>query len=266
MFKRKVLISIFIIFVSLIIIQVKNPKITGPYKGLLGNIINPILYVYSTVENSIVTLFDNYIFLINTKKENEILKQKIKEYEFEINILKEKLTDYESLKRLLAFQDIYNFKTIACNVIGKKLDGARNYIIVDKGLKDNVSINDTVVSYDGLVGKVEDIYLHSSLIKVILDVTNNVSVMNFRTRATGILKGDGNGGLYIDYYDKLEPVMEGDLFITTGLGKLYKKGIPVGNVIKIEYFEDNLFKKLIIKPSVDFNRIENLLIIKNVEK
>lgn len=266
MFKRKVLLSIFIVLLALIVIQFKNPKITGPYRGLLGNIINPVLYIYSNAENSILNFFDNYILLINIKKENEILKHKLKEYEFEINILKEKLTDYESLKKLLAFQDVYSFETIACNVIGKKLTGAKNYIIVDKGLKDNISINDTVVSYDGLVGRIDDVYLHSSLVKVILDVTNNVSVMNFKTRATGILKGDGNGGLYIDYYNKLEPVEEGDLFITTGLGEMYKKGIPVGNVVKIEYLDDNLFKKLIVAPSVDFNKIEHLLIITNVKK
>lgn len=266
MLKRKYLILIFAIVFALILIQVKNPKISGPFKGLLGNLINPFVYLYNSTSNYLEDIFTNYLFLINVKKENLKLRSEIENYKFEISLLKEKLTDYERLKLLLNFKDAYNFETIACNVIGKNINTFPGYIIIDKGRRDGVEKNDTIVGHSGLVGKVDDVYISSSLVKIILDVTNNVSVMNFETRSTGILKGDGNGGVFVDYYDKFEPVNEGDLFVTTGLGGIYPKGIPVGTVDKIEDAENNMFQKIILKPIVNFNKIENALIIKNAKK
>ncbi|MCB4204670.1 rod shape-determining protein MreC [Deferribacterales bacterium Es71-Z0220] len=266
MVKKRYLFLILAFVSALIVVQIKNPKITGPFRGILGNILNPIVYTYYITSNSIGNLVNNYIFLVNVKKENELLKKELDNYKFEISILKEKLTDYERLKQLLEFKDAYNFDTVACNIIGKNLTNSLSYFIIDKGMKDNIKVNDTIVGHTGLVGKVDDVYINSSLVKVILDITNNVSVMNFETRTTGILKGDGKGGIFVDYYDKLEPVEINDLFITTGLGGVYPKGIPVGTVVKIENSESNLFQKIILKPLINFNKIENALIIKNVKK
>lgn len=266
MVKKRYLFLIFALVSALIILQIKNPKINGPFRGILGNILNPIVYTYYVTSNSISNLINNYIFLVNVKKENELLKKELDKYKFEINILREKLVNYEILKQLLKFKEAYNFNTVVCNIIGKNLTDSLSYFIIDKGMKDNIKVNDTVVGPTGLIGKVDDVYINSSLVKVILDITNNVSVMNFKTRATGIVKGDGKGGIYVDYYDKLEPVEIGDIFITTGLGGVYPKGIPVGTVTMIENSESSLFQKIILKPLINFNKIESALVIKNVKK
>ena len=90
--------------------------------------------------------------------------------------------------------------------------------------------------------------------------------MNSRTRATGILRGDGKGNIVIDYYDRLDEAKEGDVIITSGLGRLYPKGIPVGKISKIIKSDTGLFQNVYVKQDEDFYKLENIFVVKNFKK
>jgi rod shape-determining protein MreC len=262
---KKYIIIVFILFV-LLIIQSRNPNINGPFKGILGNIINPIIYYSNSVTNFFGNITDNYIFLINVKKENDLLKEEINKLKLENIILNEKKSEFERLKRLLKFKEAYNFETIACNIIAKNIDSYVKYYIIDRGKVDGIKKNDAIISFNGVVGYVSEIYHGTSKVNVILNVQTNVSVINKRTRITGILSGSGKGDLIVRYYDKLDQVEKGDLIVTSGLGGIYPKGIPVGKVVRSFKSDTGIFQQLEVIPIVNFNKIENVLVIKNVVK
>ena len=256
----------FALLLALLFVQWKNPEIVGPYRGIIGNIFNPFVYIISKISKKVESFYSDYIYLVDVKKENNLLNRKIMDYEMQINILNEKLSTYERLKELLKFKEAYDFNTIACNVIGRNMGSNYLYLLIDRGVSDGVAVNDSVVGVGGLVGKIDDVYLHSSIVKVLIDITSNVSVLNLRTRSMGIAKGAGDGLVYVDYYDKLDPVQEGDIFITSGIGGVFPKGLPVGRVVKIQESENGLFQKVILEPPVNFHKIENLMVIKNAKK
>ena len=262
MFKWKRLSLVIIAVLVFIIIQARNENIEGPFRGILGNILNPVIYGINAVTNGVENIWHSYINLINVQKENELYKKQIDNLTLENLLLQEKVSQAERLKTLSSFYKTYEFTKVAANVIGRS-DGYIRSIIIDKGSADGITKNDPVVGFQGLVGRVTNTFLNTSEVDVLLNISSNVSVMNSRTRVTGILRGDGKGALYVDYYDKLDSVKEGDVFITSGLGRLYPKGIRVGKVAKIEKNKEGLFQKIFLDQSEDFFKLEYVFIVKD---
>ncbi|AEI14553.1 rod shape-determining protein MreC [Flexistipes sinusarabici DSM 4947] len=263
-FRRK-FIAVVILLILIILLQTRVPESQKVFRGIFGNILNPVLYYTEMTTSYISNVYNDYINLVGVKKNNEELREKIRQLKLENSILSEKLTEYNRLKKLLNFKKAYDFRTIACNVIGRNIEGFLKYIIIDAGSTDGVEINDAVVSYEGLVGKVVEVYRSSARVNVILNVNSYVSVMNFNTRTVGILSGDGEGKLVVDFYDKLDEVSKGDLFITSGLGGLYPKGIPVGNAVKNTESVNGIFQKIFVEQKVNFYKLENVLVVKDEE-
>ncbi|MDY6820541.1 MAG: rod shape-determining protein MreC [Deferribacterota bacterium] len=259
---KYVLIFVFIL-IPLIILQIRNPSITGPFKGIIGDILNPFVYYSHKGVNCVVNIYDSYIDLVNIKEKYKEVIEENKRLHFENIVLKEKLKTYESLKKILKIKKIYNLDGLACNVIGRSINGYISFFIIDKGKKQGISIDDPVINYDGLIGKVVEVYSNSAKVITVINPNNNVSVMNFKTRTIGIMHGDSRKRLVVDYYIKDDNVTVDDIFITSGLGKVYPKGLPVGKVVKIEIEPKSMFRKIWLESFVDFYKVENVFIIQS---
>jgi rod shape-determining protein MreC len=258
----KLIFSFLIVIILIISIQLKNPNIAGPFKGILGDILNPFIYYGNKATTYIDHLYSTYLDLIDIKKKYMKVLSEKKTLYYKNLLLQERLSEFSRLKKLLNYKELYNLNAIACNVIGRDVNGFVKFIMIDRGKRDNVEINDAILSYDGLVGKVVEVYKKSAKVITVINANNNVSIMNFKTRTVGIMHGDGLGGLVVDYYIKTDNVTVGDVLITSGLGKIYPKGIPVGKVEKVEVNPNNLFRKIWITSLVDFDKLENVLIVK----
>lgn len=263
-FRRKFIVIV-IFLLLIILLQARVPESKKVFRGIFGNILNPVLYYTEMTTTYFSNIYNDYINLVGIKKKNEELRKKIQQLNLKNSILNEKLSEYNRLKKLLNFKNAYDFQTIACNVIGRNIEGFLKYIIIDTGKTDGTKVGDAVVSYEGLVGKVVEVYRNSARVNVILNVNSYVSVMNFNTRTVGILSGDGEGGLVVDYYDRLDDVSKGDLFITSGLGGLYPKGIPVGNAVRSVDSVNGIFQKIFVEQKVNFYKLENVLVVKDEE-
>lgn len=253
-------ITAFLLF--LILLQVQNPDINGPFKGVFGNVVNPFIYYTSKTTGFFKEVWSGYINLVYVREENQDLKGKNDRLRMENSILREKVLEYERLKKLLNFKEAYSFTSIACNVVGRNVDGYLKYIIIDRGKNDGIELKDPVISFEGLVGSVSEVYANTARVDIILNIRNNASVMNKRTRAVGIIRGNGEGQLVVDYYDRLDKVEINDELITSGLGGVFPKGIAVGVVNKVEERDTGLFQDLYVRPVVDFYKLENVLVMK----
>jgi rod shape-determining protein MreC len=253
---------LFLAVLLLIILQARNPDIKGPFKGILGNIVNPFVYYTDSTIGFFGGIWDGYISLVNVHKENETLKEENGKLELDNSLLKEKVLEYERLKKLLKFREFSKMDSIACNVIGRNIKGYLKYVLIDRGSEDGVRLKDPVISYSGLVGMVSEVYSDTAKVEVVLNPGSNASVMNNRTRTVGIVRGDGKGKMAVDFYDRLDDVKEGDIFITSGLGGVYPKGIIVGEVKDFEAVETGLFRNLILESNVDFYKLENVLVVR----
>lgn len=265
MFKWQRIVFVIFFCLLLIILQSRNKELSTPFKGLIGNVLNPLVYFASNIFFSTSSIWDSYVHLIGVQEENEEMKKELDRINLENSLLRERLIVTEHLESFLKFNKVFDFSTVPANVIGIG-DGFLKSIIIDRGSIDGILKNDPVIGFNGLVGKVTDVYLKSSKVELVLAASSNVSVINSKTRAFGILRGDGAGGIWVDFYDRLDNVSIGDNFITSGLGKLFPKGIPIGQVSEIEVSNKGLFKKVTIKQFEDFYKLENVFIIKDFKE
>lgn len=265
MFKWKRLLVVIIIILLVIIVQARNINVEGPFRGLLGNILNPAIFLTDKIFSNVKNVWNSYINLVNVRKENEEYKQLLDNLTLENALLSEKLSQSERIQTLLRLYRTYEFKQMPANVIGVS-DGYVKTIVIDAGSLDGVAKNDPVIGFQGLIGRVSNAYATTSEVDVILNISSNVSVMNSRTRVSGIMRGDGRGHLYVDYYDRLDDVHVGDVFITSGLGMLFPKGIKIGKVSEIVRDNTGLFQKVFVEQSEDFYKLEHVFVIKNNSK
>ncbi|PLX69634.1 MAG: rod shape-determining protein MreC [Denitrovibrio sp.] len=257
---KKVLI-VFLVLLVVIILQARNPDIKGPFKGIVGNLVNPFVYLADKTVGGIGGVWNGYINLVNVHKENQALQIENGQLKLDNSLLEEKVAEYARLKKLLKFREFSKLDSIACNVIGRNISGYLKYVIIDRGSNDGVQRKDPVISYSGLVGMVSEVYSDTAKVEVVLNPGSNASVINSRTRTVGIVRGDGRGKMAVDFYDRLDDVVKGDILITSGLGGVYPKGIIIGQVEDVENIETGLFRKLSLTSNVDFYKLENVLVV-----
>lgn len=199
----------------------------------------------------------------NLKKENEILKQ-------EVASLERKLIEYPRLtqenKRLGTLLDLKNRLSghpVPAVVIGRDPSSWSHYIVIDRGKKDGIRVNTPLIHPDGLVGKVVLAGRYSSRAILLTDRESRVSALDVETRDVGLIEGTGTMALKMTFLDPQAKVQVGDMIVSSGLGGIYPKGVPIGRVFAVGEEKGHLMLFAMVKPSVSFSKLEELLCIKS---
>ena len=252
LFKNKLTVTIIVLsvtFLGIIFATVKSGDLNG-IQSATGSTLNPVQKVFYSMNRGVKTL----------TKENNKLKNELVE-------LSDSQEELERLRGLLEFKDSrseYNY--IGTKIIGYSGESMLEGFIVDRGTKDGVQKGMVVISDEGLVGQVSAVGSNWAIIQSIANENISVAVMAESTREnTGILKGykDRNNSNYaiVSNLPMTSEIKEGDVILTSGLGGVYPKEIRVGEVVSVEDDKINVMKSAIVKPYVDFNKLEDLLII-----
>jgi rod shape-determining protein MreC len=118
-----------------------------------------------------------------------------------------------------------------------------------------------VVNADGVVGRLVSVSPSYSKVLLIIDQNSAVDCIIQRSRDEGIVKGLSAKLCVLDYMLKTSDVVVGDKVVTSGLGRVYPKGLPVGEVLEVVNIPGELFKDIKVGPMVDFPKLEELLVI-----
>ena len=186
----------------------------------------------------------------------------------EIDFLRRKLSEADELSLenrrfngLLALKEKSTYKVIAARVIGRSADNWSSAIIIDKGGSSGVKHGMVVITYLGLVGRVVTTTGISSNIKLINDPDISISCMVQRSRQEGLVSGALGNSLIMKYLPKEADINSGDSIITSGLTEAYPKGLIVGTVANVGEEFSGLTRYAVIKPAVNLNSVEEVLII-----
>jgi rod shape-determining protein MreC len=182
--------------------------------------------------------------------------------------LKQDADQARRLQALLDFKEKFISKTVAAQVIGTSGTEQSRVIIVDKGARDGIKPDMAVITPDGIVGKVKDVFPLSSQVLLINDHDSGAGVILEHSRLQGIVKGTSLGELQVTDIMSDEQIEAGDHVITSGGDRIYPKGFSVGTVVSATPDRDNdPFLAIKIKPSADLRRLEEVLVVtKTVEE
>jgi rod shape-determining protein MreC len=247
--------------VSFISLQISDRSQGGFLHNLVLRIISPSQHAFHWTIASIRTFFKNHAFLIDLKEENLRLQEEVHRLQRENDELRESAQAVERLQRLLFFKERVPAAMIPAEIIAYSPSAWFRTIVINKGLRDGVREGMPVVTWEGVVGKVMRTAPGSSIILLIIDRNSSVDVLVQRTRTRGIVEGDGESRCQLQYVPRTDDIQIDDRIITSGLGGVFPKGLSMGEVVKVEKKEYGLFQTVEVRPSADFLRLEEVMVI-----
>lgn len=263
---KSLIIFAFIILVQMILLSFQLPRGQDPsyLERTFFSILSPLQRGIDSLIKGFISGWENYIYLRDVKKENEILRKEILTLKEENILLRQSLKDYETLIKMKS-----NLKTIEESIISAKVIGLdpSNYfrsITINRGSKDGIRENMAVLDPRGfLVGRtILPISRGESRVHLVTDTSFAVSVETEKKEIVGILSGDGKGGCYLKYVLETEKdISEGDRLITTGYDGIFPPGILVGIIASIVP-GDTLFKEIMVNPFFDFRHLNQVAVIR----
>jgi len=231
------------------------------FHQVVTEVISPVQEGLANSKKSISSLWDNYLSIVNTSKENNVLKKQISRLESDLTSMEEMRKENLRLKRLLTFTDEQPYNKIMAQVVGWDSANEFKVIRLNKGTKHGIRTMAPVVTDHGLVGYVYRATENYSDVLTILDQNNRVDIVVERTRTHGIVEGVFNFKCALKYITRNEPVEVGDKLITAGVGGIYPKGLKVGMITDITKENFGMTLSIEVVPSVDFDKLEEVLVL-----
>ncbi|AEE96830.1 rod shape-determining protein MreC [Mahella australiensis] len=256
---------------SIIAVTIKERHQVSPAEGIIGDILAPIQKGVYTFVNGIRSFIDNVVLSRQQGKDISQLQQRINELQQENQRLKELEEENQRLKNMLDFKEANpQLVTSGARVIAKNAGNWFETFVIDKGSSDGIAVDMAVITAQGLAGRVMEVADHWAKVMAIIDERSSVSIIADKTRDNGVARGmlvAGSGAdadllkiLYLPLDSKLN---KGDEVITSGLGGVFPKGIPVGVVQEVKKTLTGEVEYAMVKPHVDFLRIEEVMVIKS---
>ena len=194
-------------------------------------------------------------------KENTILLQKVGSLQNEVDNLKEIREENKRLKNLLDFADSTKAEYVAASVVTTGPSNFYHTLIINRGSEKGIERGMAVLTSRGVVGQISYTKEHYSSVITLLDPNSAIDAIIQESRARGILKGSKFQKLVFKYLPFSENVRVGDSVVSSGMDRIYPKGISVGVVESVENKKESLFQNVTVKPSVDFSKLEEVLVL-----
>ena len=208
------------------------------------------------------------IYMLDLWRENKRLRLQNLELSDQINYSKTAIRENERLRRLLGIKQRLSMtdSVVIATVVGRDVDRVVNTLIIDVGLRDGVHKNMAVLTGEGLVGKVFESYRSSSSVQIIMDVNSKVSAVVEDRDVYGIISW--RGGPYLVLYGLLrQKTPDAGMHVyTTGFGGVFPAGLLIGTVAEESVSEVELYASVLVRPAVDFSRIQEVFILKGSER
>jgi rod shape-determining protein MreC len=255
---------IVLLFSGLILMsmRVKQRQGIGFVDAFLLEIASPFQKATTSVTQGIRGVFRHYLFVVHTEKENDLLKKKIAQLQEESHQMKEMAIANERYRKLLQFRETEVAPMIAAEVIGRDPSSWFRSVTINKGEVEGVVKGMAVISPDGAVGQVLKTSLHYATVLLITDYNSAIDAIVQRTRSKTIVEGKEENRCELKYLLRTEDVVEGDVVVTSGQGGKFPKGLRVGDIQIVEKKGYGVFQRAELVPSVDFTKLEEVLIIK----
>ena len=270
MFSRKlVLIVGFIVLIAVNIVGLSVTSRRSTAFGIERIAISAIAPFQELVTRSLRFTRDiwrQYFYLVTVAKENHVLTHQLSKAVENQNQWQETELANTRLRNLINFQRNISERVVAAEVIGKDPSAWFKTVIIDKGKADGLTKGLPVVIAQGIAGQVIGVSNYYSKVMLIVDSNSAVDSLVQRTRARGVIKGESTAQCRLDYVLRKNDVRIGDTIVSSGLDGVYPKGLRIGFVSQVIEHDADIFHEVIITPFVDFEKLEEVLVILEVQK
>ncbi|NOR81883.1 MAG: rod shape-determining protein MreC [Ardenticatenales bacterium] len=198
--------------------------------------------------------------------ENERLRMQIAKLERQNEELTEIYAEHSWLSSLLDYaRQTPEYHRVAVDVIGWDTSNFVRRLKISKGDLDGIEPGMPVETERGLVGRVIAVSPHSAQVQLLTDADSSISARLGASRADGTVQGQLTTDLTIKWIKQDVPVSENELVMTSGLGGYLPPDLVIGRIVRVEQSASQLFQEARVRPAVDFDRLEIVLVITGFE-
>jgi rod shape-determining protein MreC len=263
--KKMVMVAALILLITACILFLalssRQPQIAKGPGRLTIPIVGPFQKAIIHTTRYFQDIWEHYFMLVSVAGKNEQLRQDLREARALNHQYQETLLANKRLLELLSLKGQLQQPSIAAQVIGKDPSPWFQTMIIDKGTDDGVKKGLPVVDPDGIVGLVIEATGHYAKVRLITDPNSAVDALVQKSRARGVIKGGTSGYCVLSYVLRKHDIQVGDTVVSSGMDGVFPKGLPIGKVEEIIKYDAGIFQDVTVTPFVDFERLEEVLII-----
>ena len=220
-------------------LRIVGSALTTPFQAL-GNVFSNLTATQET--------------LSELREENERLSAKNAE-------LQEEAQAAKRLQDLLGLQSSYSLQSTAARIISTSTDSWSRVVVIDRGSSSGLAIGMPVANSSGAIGQIIECGATSATVRLIADENSSVSALVQSSRAQGVLTGSAGGTLHLTLIAIDQSVSVGDSVVTSGLGGVYPKGLPLGRVLSVNKNDGDLYYSIVVEPPSSAESFEEVLVI-----
>ncbi|MCR5377965.1 MAG: rod shape-determining protein MreC [Fibrobacter sp.] len=240
---------VFFLLVGLLMRQAPDIVKNSIVSTVLGTVFYPAQMVISSVDA-----------FRSVAAENEHLKEENARLRQETYYASEGLQELARLHTLVRFDDKWDYPIVTARVVGHNAGRFLTTLVINRGTRHGVKEDMPVFSMNGLVGKITKASYAYSRVQLLVDPNLKLSVLERRTRVVGFLESV-DGHLLTAMVPTHAGVKEGDTLITSGLGGIFPKGIPVGTVKAVRESDLDVMRLMDVAPFQEFSTLEEVFVM-----
>lgn len=268
--KKLFISSIIVISLVLILLSAMRQFTPTWFNTAVSVVITPVERFVSGIGSSVSGFFGGIAHMGTLQSENASLKAQVESLTAENIRLKQVDDSNKRLTELLDISKRYTeYPMVGSYVTGDSTDNWFNTFTIDKGSRDNISIDMAVLASGGLCGRIYEVGYNYSKVRPIIDDTSSIAAEDSRTGDTGFVRGDLklmlDGLCIMDFISAEAAIRPGDELITGRLSTVYPPGIIIGEVVSVTPLPNGT-KQAIVKPYVNFKHIEAVVVITELFK
>ena len=205
-------------------------------------------------------VWTHYFALQTTSRENEALRIENDALKLTIAQLQSRAAEADHLAAILSFKQSHpEAPMMGARVIAASAGTASRTIEIDRGERDGIRRNMGVITPDGAVGKVIEVFRDSSQVLLLTDKDGGAGAMLVNSRIQGPVGGTGEPTMLMKYVATEDEVNAGEKIVTSGMDKIFPRDIPVGTVTEVK--AGNTFKQIRVQPAAKLDRLEAVLVL-----
>ena len=267
MFSRKsvlILGGIALITINILVLSIAGKHhATNVFGRVAIAFVSPFQQLVTRSMHAVGDIWHHYFYLVSVSRENDRIKGELDRAIEKVTRIEEVELANQRLRQLLNFKQTAQLTVLPAEVISRDPSAWFKTMIIDKGRTDGLRKGLPVVLPQGVAGQVVEVAERYAKIMLIIDRNSAVDALIQSNRARGVIKGFSADHCILEYVLRKHEVKVGDIVISSGLDGVYPKGLRIGEVESVSNSEADIFKRITVRPYVDFEQLEEVLIVLN---
>jgi len=238
---------------------------TRPGEGLwlaegIATVTAPVQMVFERAHRGAASLWAGYLDWKHLRA--EVARLRAETVALRLRQLRQEALEAENqrLRTLATLRERLPERTLGAEVVARDWNGFTRGLTIDRGRIDGAERLAAVIVTSGVVGRVAVLRRQSAVVQVLTDPASSIGGVVLRTRGQGLVEGVAGGRLRIKMAVSEEALQPGDLVVTSGIGELFPKGLPLGRVLRV-HSATGLFRTAELEPAVDLTSVEEVLVL-----